>query len=107
MTGGFDGLVVNFFNAIPNTTRAYRSTMFSPASDKIADIAPDLYGTDADRNYVIAAMNPPGQSLGIYADCSIPPADALNFFRSIHSTELPWIGAIFGLTVNATWYWLH
>lgn len=61
MTGGFDGLVVNFFNAIPNTTRAYRSTMFSPASTNIADIAPDLYGTDADRNYVIAAMNPPGQ----------------------------------------------
>ncbi|KAL5968278.1 Sodium/glucose cotransporter 1 [Taenia solium] len=104
VTGGFDSLVVNYFNAIPNTTRAYRSTMFS-TSNSVSGYSPDLYGTDTDRNIVLMAANPPGQSLGVFAECSIPPSDALQFFKSINSTDLPWVGAIFGLTINATWYW--
>ncbi len=104
VTGGFDGLVVNYFNGIPNTTRAYQSTSFIP-KDNIDTYNPDLYGTEADRNAVLVSAEPKGQSLGIYAECSIPPADALNSFKAITSTDLPWTGAMFGLTVNATWYW--
>ena len=103
MTGGFDGLVVNFFNAIPNTTRAYRSTTFR-ATGNISAFNPDLYGTEADRNAVLASMSPAGQSTGVYAECSIAPSDAMNLFLSIDSTELPWIGAVFGLTINTVWY---
>ena len=104
VTGGFDGLVFNYFNAIPNTTRAYRSISFSPTKD-IKSYEPDIYGTISDRDAIVTAMNPPGQSLGIYAECSIAPTDAINFFRSITNTEVPWTGAIFGLAVNSTWYW--
>lgn len=95
MTGGFDSLVVNYFNAIPNTTRAYRSTTFSTSSAPIG-YSPDLYGTDTDRNIILMAANPPDQSLGVFAECSIPPSDALQFFKSIDSKDLPWVGAIFG-----------
>ncbi|VUZ53914.1 unnamed protein product [Hymenolepis diminuta] len=105
VTGGFDSMIVNFFNAIPNTTRAYKSTTFKIENSNFDAWEPDLYGTDAERTHVLAAQDPSNQPSGIYAECSIPPSDAMNFFRNIDSTELPWIGAIFGLTVNATWYW--
>lgn len=105
VTGGFDSMVVNFFNAIPNTTRAYQSTSFEIKSGQLEAWNPDLYGTESDRSHIVTSQNPPNQTSGIYAECSIPPADAMNFFRAIDSTELPWVGAIFGLTVNATWYW--
>uniref|UniRef100_A0A0R3TFN4 Sodium/glucose cotransporter 4 n=1 Tax=Rodentolepis nana TaxID=102285 RepID=A0A0R3TFN4_RODNA len=105
VTGGFDSMVINFFNAIPNTTRAYQSTSFEIPNGNFGDWNPDLYGTTSDRNQVLAAPNPENQPSGIYAECSIPPSDAMNFFRAIDSTELPWVGAVFGLTVNATWYW--
>ena len=65
MTGGFDGLVLNFFNAIPNTTRAYRSTSFGVAGNNLEGYKPDLYGTEADRNAVLASMSPAGQSTGV------------------------------------------
>ncbi|KAH9283445.1 Sodium/glucose cotransporter 1 [Echinococcus granulosus] len=104
VTGGFDNLVVNYFNAIPNTTRAYRSTTFS-AANSAQGYSPDLYGTESDRNIILLAANPPDQSRGVFAECSIPPSDALQFFKSINSTDLPWVGVVFGLTINATWYW--
>uniref|UniRef100_A0A0X3PN86 Sodium/glucose cotransporter 1 n=1 Tax=Schistocephalus solidus TaxID=70667 RepID=A0A0X3PN86_SCHSO len=103
VTGGFDGLVINYFNGIPNTTRAYQSTPFM--TDNPTSFSPDLYGTDADRNAVLFSADPSARNQGIYAECSIAPADAMNLFKSITSTDLPWLGAIFGLTVNATWYW--
>ena len=104
MTGGFDNLVMNFFNSIPNTTRAYRSTTFSYTGN-LNDLTPDLYGTEADRSFVLENMSPAGQRTGVYAECSIPPSDAMNLFRAIDSTELPWIGAMIGLTINSTWHW--
>ncbi|VDD83432.1 unnamed protein product [Mesocestoides corti] len=104
VTGGFDNLVVNYFNAIPNTTRAYQSTSFKPTVN-LSSYNPDLYGTAGDRSLVLAQADPANQGTGIYAECMLPPSDALNFFKSIQSTDLPWTGAMFGLTVNATWYW--
>lgn len=98
-------MVVNYFNAIPNTTRAYRSTSFTAANGELGNLQPDLYGTAADRDSVLAKMSPEGQSLGIYAECSIPPSDAMNMLRSINSSDLPWVGSLFGILINASWYW--
>ncbi|VDN24408.1 unnamed protein product [Dibothriocephalus latus] len=103
VTGGFDGMVLNYFNGIPNTTRAYQSTPFKTQNPTA--FSPDLYGTDTDRNAVLALADPSYRNQGIYAECSIAPSDAMNLFKTITSTDLPWVGAIFGLTVNATWYW--
>ncbi|KAL7064359.1 hypothetical protein AAHC03_04999 [Spirometra sp. Aus1] len=103
VTGGFDGLVVNYFNSIPNTTRAYQSTPFTTTNPTA--FSPDLYGTDSDRNAVLMNAASSLRNQGIYAECSIPPSDAMNLFKSITSTDLPWVGSVFGLTVNATWYW--
>ncbi|VUZ53910.1 unnamed protein product [Hymenolepis diminuta] len=105
VTGGFDNMVVNFFNAIPNTTRAYQSTTFTIANSNFEAWNPDLYGTNADRDRVFDVRNPRDQPAGVYADCSIPPTDSMNFFKTIQSLDLPWTGAIFGLTVNSSWYW--
>lgn len=98
--GGFDQLVYHYFNAIPNTTRAYRSTIFL---NSVVSNSPDLYGSDADREAVLAS--PLYNPSGVFSACMLPAPDAMNFFKSITSTDLPWVGAIFGLTVNATWYW--
>ncbi|KAM7537488.1 hypothetical protein Aperf_G00000060249 [Anoplocephala perfoliata] len=103
--GGFDNMVINYFNAIPNTTRAYRSTSFTYNSNGINNLSPDLYGSDADRETVWRDRSPTNQPEGIYAECSIPPSDALDFFKSLDSTSIPWIGSIFGIAINATWYW--
>ncbi|KAM7534392.1 hypothetical protein Aperf_G00000114997 [Anoplocephala perfoliata] len=102
--GGFDNMVVNYFNAIPNTTRAYRSTSFLYKGD-VNDLQPDLYGNDADRKTVWDARDPVDQSEGIYAECSIPASDAMDFFRSLSSTSIPWLGGIFGVIINGIWYW--
>ncbi len=98
-------MVYNYFNGIPNTTRAYQSTAFMPKNQALDEFNPDLYSTAADRKRIVDAAAPFVKDFGNYAECSIPPNDAMNFFKSISSTNLPWVGAIFGLTVNATWYW--
>ncbi|KAM7538132.1 hypothetical protein Aperf_G00000060235 [Anoplocephala perfoliata] len=102
---GFDNMVVNYFNAIPNTTRAYRSTSFNHEGNTFDDLQPDLYGSDADRARVWDNRNPPNQPEGIYAECSIPSHEAMQMLRSISSTDLPWIGSLFGILINASWYW--
>ncbi|BHF64566.1 hypothetical protein SprV_0200757100 [Sparganum proliferum] len=106
VTGGFDNMVAQYLNAIPNTTRAYQSTPFTPEDpSKVKNFAPDLYGTAEDRNVVLNLAAPEARDLGIYAECSIPPGDAMNFFKELSSSDLPWVGVVFGLSVNATWYW--
>lgn len=37
--------------------------------------------------------------------CGRVPADALHFFRDPVTSDLPWTGVIFGLTISAIWYW--
>ncbi|VDK78924.1 unnamed protein product [Dibothriocephalus latus] len=106
VTGGFDSMVAEYLNAIPNTTRAYQSTPFTATAPlNILNFQPDLYGTPEEREAILDLATPEDRKLGIYAECSIPPTDTMNFFKSLDNTYLPWVGVVFGLSVNATWYW--
>ena len=37
--------------------------------------------------------------------CGIPRSDAFHVFRDPVTSDLPWPGLTFGLTIIATWYW--
>lgn len=37
--------------------------------------------------------------------CGRVPDDSLHFFRDPITSDLPWTGVAFGLTVSAVWYW--
>ncbi|XP_047425969.1 LOW QUALITY PROTEIN: sodium/glucose cotransporter 1-like [Mugil cephalus] len=39
------------------------------------------------------------------ANCYEPRSDAFNLFRDPITGDLPWPGLVFGLTIQATWYW--
>ncbi|XP_056288438.1 sodium/glucose cotransporter 1 [Pseudoliparis swirei] len=39
------------------------------------------------------------------ASCYEPRADAFHIFRNAITGDLPWPGLVFGLTIQATWYW--
>ncbi len=37
--------------------------------------------------------------------CGYPRNDAFHIFRDPVTSDLPWPGMVFGITVSATWYW--
>lgn len=37
--------------------------------------------------------------------CYEPRADSFHLFRDAVTGDLPWPGLVFGLTIQATWYW--
>ena len=39
------------------------------------------------------------------ATCGYPRADAFHIFRDARTSDLPWPGMVFGITISATWYW--
>uniref|UniRef100_A0A3Q2Q3A6 Sodium/glucose cotransporter 1 n=1 Tax=Fundulus heteroclitus TaxID=8078 RepID=A0A3Q2Q3A6_FUNHE len=39
------------------------------------------------------------------AECYQPRSDAFHIFRDPITGDLPWPGLVFGLTIQATWYW--
>uniref|UniRef100_A0A673A6L7 Sodium/glucose cotransporter 1 n=1 Tax=Sphaeramia orbicularis TaxID=375764 RepID=A0A673A6L7_9TELE len=39
------------------------------------------------------------------ASCYEPRADSFHIFRDAITGDLPWPGLVFGLTIQATWYW--
>ncbi|XP_012731887.2 sodium/glucose cotransporter 1 [Fundulus heteroclitus] len=41
----------------------------------------------------------------ISAECYQPRSDAFHIFRDPITGDLPWPGLVFGLTIQATWYW--
>lgn len=41
----------------------------------------------------------------ISSECYAPRPDSFNLFRDAVTGDLPWPGLIFGLTIQATWYW--
>uniref|UniRef100_A0A671Y815 Sodium/glucose cotransporter 1 n=1 Tax=Sparus aurata TaxID=8175 RepID=A0A671Y815_SPAAU len=41
----------------------------------------------------------------ISADCYEPRPDSFHIFRNAITGDLPWPGLVFGLTIQATWYW--
>lgn len=47
----------------------------------------------------------PSVTNNIKETCYTPRADAFHLFRDAVTGDLPWPGLVFGLTVQATWYW--
>ncbi|XP_028273027.1 sodium/glucose cotransporter 1 isoform X2 [Parambassis ranga] len=47
----------------------------------------------------------PTLTRNISASCYEPRADSFHIFRSATTGDLPWPGLVFGLTIQATWYW--
>lgn len=47
----------------------------------------------------------PSITANISAECYEPRGDSFHLFRDAVTGDLPWPGIIFGLTVQATWYW--
>lgn len=41
----------------------------------------------------------------ISSECYTPREDSFNLFRDAVTGDLPWPGLVFGLTIQATWYW--
>ncbi|XP_010787531.1 sodium/glucose cotransporter 1 [Notothenia coriiceps] len=47
----------------------------------------------------------PSVTANISASCFEPRADSFHIFRNAITGDLPWPGLVFGLTIQATWYW--
>lgn len=47
----------------------------------------------------------PAITAGANPECYQPRADSFHIFRDPITGDLPWPGLVFGLTIQATWYW--
>ncbi|XP_056146284.1 sodium/glucose cotransporter 1 isoform X2 [Lampris incognitus] len=47
----------------------------------------------------------PSVTTNISETCFTPRADSFHIFRNAVTGDLPWPGLVFGLTIQATWYW--
>ncbi|XP_059213874.1 sodium/glucose cotransporter 1 [Centropristis striata] len=47
----------------------------------------------------------PSYTTNISAECYEPREDSFHIFRNAITGDLPWPGLVFGLTIQATWYW--
>ncbi|KAK2819073.1 hypothetical protein Q5P01_024634 [Channa striata] len=47
----------------------------------------------------------PSVTTNISASCYEPRADSFHIFRNAITGDLPWPGLVFGLTIQAGWYW--
>lgn len=47
----------------------------------------------------------PSVTANISAGCYEPRPDSFHIFRNAITGDLPWPGLVFGLTIQATWYW--
>lgn len=47
----------------------------------------------------------PSVVTNISANCYEPRPDSFHIFRNAITGDLPWPGLVFGLTIQATWYW--
>ncbi|XP_072515283.1 sodium/glucose cotransporter 1 [Salminus brasiliensis] len=58
------------------------------------------------ENFQDAYMNAIPSVVGnVSAKCYTPRADSFHIFRDAVTGDLPWPGVIFGLTIQAAWYW--
>lgn len=39
------------------------------------------------------------------SSCGLPRADAFHIFRDPVTSDLPWPGVLFGMSIPALWYW--
>lgn len=54
------------------------------------------------ERYMLAV---PSLTTNISESCYEPRADSFHIFRNAITGDLPWPGLVFGLTIQATWYW--
>lgn len=47
----------------------------------------------------------PTNTTGVQPKCYEPRADSFHLFRDAITGDLPWPGLVFGLTIQAIWYW--
>lgn len=47
----------------------------------------------------------PNNTIGFEPKCYEPRPDSFNLFRDAITGDLPWPGLVFGLTIQAVWYW--
>lgn len=47
----------------------------------------------------------PSMTTNISAQCYEPRADSFHIFRNAITGDIPWPGLVFGLTIQAGWYW--
>lgn len=47
----------------------------------------------------------PSNTSDFEAKCYEPRADSFHLFRDAITGDLPWPGLVFGLTIQAVWYW--
>ncbi|CAF99317.1 unnamed protein product [Tetraodon nigroviridis] len=47
----------------------------------------------------------PSNNTGFLPECYKPRSDSFHLFRDAITGDLPWPGLIFGLTIQAVWYW--
>lgn len=47
----------------------------------------------------------PNNRTGFEPKCYEPRPDSFNLFRDAITGDLPWPGLVFGLTIQAVWYW--
>ncbi|XP_068561887.1 sodium/glucose cotransporter 1 isoform X2 [Cebidichthys violaceus] len=47
----------------------------------------------------------PSITANVSASCYEPRPDSFHIFRNAITGDLPWPGLVFGLTIQATWYW--
>ncbi|XP_015242771.1 PREDICTED: sodium/glucose cotransporter 1-like [Cyprinodon variegatus] len=47
----------------------------------------------------------PSVTNNISTECYLPRQDSFHIFRNAITGDLPWPGLVFGLTIQATWYW--
>lgn len=47
----------------------------------------------------------PTNTTGFNPECYQPRSDSFHLFRDAITGDLPWPGLVFGLTIQAVWYW--
>ncbi|ESO99197.1 hypothetical protein LOTGIDRAFT_141995 [Lottia gigantea] len=56
------------------------------------------------EKYMTAIANTTSDNITLYK-CALPREDSFHIFRSITTGDLPWTGAVFGVTIFALWVW--
>ncbi|XP_070706097.1 sodium/glucose cotransporter 1 [Pempheris klunzingeri] len=63
----------------------------------------EVGGYDSFQQLYMEAV--PSVTANISASCYEPRPDSFHIFRDAITGDLPWPGLVFGLTIQATWYW--
>ncbi|XP_029940480.1 sodium/glucose cotransporter 1 isoform X2 [Salarias fasciatus] len=65
----------------------------------------EVGGYESFQEKYMMAIPDANQTLNFSSECYEPRADSFHLFRDPVSGDLPWPGLVFGLTIQAIWYW--